>query len=223
MRRVVRKIDRALKDIYHLDHDLDAHKFLILDDYSDLKRISSITIAGFDGALLVNEGESWLSLGIFLNETVRRSLATLPFDHNQKWKVSHFKAFNVAVEEVSHFHCLVHHCNSGRSLSSLELELQAEIDKFVVIFFARLQFSKKPISTFDALYEKQFNSFSLSNDLTVEQKERYLEANRLAMRFLNHCRKHFYSPKNFDRALRCLRNFYRLNRSEKLSYISSHY
>jgi hypothetical protein len=227
MKRVVRKIDRAIKQIYNLEHEFQAEDFLVLDDYADERVASGKAVElGLDGALLIrhqkrNEPDEEITLGIYLSESVRLQLSTFPHWEKCPWSNTQLKAFTVATEEVSHFHYLLHHALGGRSLSQIELELQGEIDKFILVFFAQLQQGKAARAAFETLYEQFFVNYRLSDKLTDAERRRYHEASQLAMRFIYRCRRYLDSPRHYDRAFRLLRQFYRLNRAEKLSFIAA--
>src|SRR5687767_8386015 len=126
MKSIIRKIDRAIKRLYNLDSRLSAEDFLVVKPQP-----------GFQGALLVHsEQPNQISVGIYLNESVRRSLRVFPKGRSAFWSKETLSAFTVATEEVSHFHYLLHHVTAGRPVSQLEMELQGDIDKFLVAYFA---------------------------------------------------------------------------------------
>jgi hypothetical protein len=226
MKSAVRKIDRALKNLYNLEMNYRAEEFLVEDDAPFLTTRVGSAEEGFRGALLVQSHptrglERGLSIGIYLNEPVKRELGNFPRAWRGQWSGAQLSAFAVAAEEVSHFNYLLFHAQGGRSLSQFELELQGEIDKFVLTFFARVQSGEKPPVIFESLFEQLFVRFRLAENLTEEQRDRYLEASNFAKSFVLRCQKYLGSPSGYERAFRLLRHFYRLNTSEKVSLISS--
>src|SRR5205823_14442801 len=126
--------------------------------------------------------------------------------------------FSVAAEEVSHFQYLLFHATSGRSVSQFELELQGEIDKFLLTFFAVSSGGKFDEQLFGTLFEQFFYHFHLAESLTQEQRVRYMEANHVAKRFIRRCGKLLaLEGGRRDRAFSLLRRFYRVDSAEKLS------
>jgi hypothetical protein len=52
------------------------------------------------------------------------------------WSHDQIAAFTLVAEEVSHFHYLLHHAHQGRQVSQFELELQGDVDKLLLTYFA---------------------------------------------------------------------------------------
>lgn len=226
MRSVVRKIDRALKALYNLDGTYNAEEFLIKRPYvSNVSRgihlDRMVANAALQGALFIrpgmNRSSTEISLGIYLSEGVRKNLATLRRWPQSQWTWEQVDAFSIAAEEVSHFQYLLFHASSGRPVSQLELELQGEIDKFLLTYFAVMAGKHFDERIFESLFEQFFYRFHLAANLNEEQKVRYLDANAFAKRFILRCERHLAGPGGNERAFRLLRRFYRLDATEKLS------
>ena len=175
MKQAVRKIDRALKRLYNLEGRYRAEDFLIQKPVADSQQ----------GALFVQkESESNdLQVGIYLSREVYKELESFREWRPREWSRDQVSAFTVAAEEVSHFHYLLFHVEKGRSVSHLELELQGEIDKFILTFFANLQTGEAE-KTFEALFEQLFHHFRLAENLSEEQRARYQAASDYARKFL---------------------------------------
>lgn len=216
MKAVIRQIDRALKRLYHLDSAHRAEDFLLSRPIETLAAGSS----DLHGALYVRAGiASELSLGIFLSEKVTRELSSFAFWRSKHWSHSQIAAFTVAAEEVSHFHYLLHHAAHERSVSQLELELQGEIDKFLLTFFANRPREEDAEPLFEALFEQLFYFFHFAPALSSEQRDRYRTANHLARRFIRRHARMLTLEFRSEWIFRRLRKFYRLNASDKMSAI----
>jgi len=221
MKAVIRKIDRSLKALYHLDLPYKAERFLIARPFVQGTSVESKDGAdGILGSLFVHlvpvDGVDEIRLGIYLNADIVQSLSTLRLPAS-RWTYSQFRAFAVGVEEVSHFLYLLFHAQTGRQVSQLEMELQGEVDKFVLSYFAFAQEGHSPEKVFDELFDQFFVKFRWQDSLSDEQKERYQEASRLARAFLLRSRKNLLSPKEQPKAIKALRDFYRLSSTQKLS------
>lgn len=218
MKRVIRKIDLALKSLYNLDCEFRAEDFLLKRPAAQ-KAVGS---AGLQGALYVQSGEPCdLTLGIYLSAAVGENLTKFPRGRSAFWSREKLSAFAVATEEISHFHYLLHHAATGRQVSQLELELQGDIDKFLLAFFANAGGDEAGNVIFETLFERLFSQFRLSELLTGEEKDRYTEANRLAKRFILKFADQLSDPASSENVLKALRRFYRLNASEKMSLIAA--
>lgn len=212
MKSAIRKIDRAIKQLYNIDVKFKAEHFLLK------LATDEETSAICNGQLLIRENEG-LELAIYLNSPVRKQLSRFGSWKEIPWTTEQLGAFCVATEEVSHFLYLLHHVVGGRPVSQLELELQAEIDKFVLTLLSHPH-TEDTASEFDLLFDRLFTRFRLADKLTPEQQDRYLRANALAKRFIRKWVRGLSDPGQRDKVLRTLRRFYRLSQSEKLSLLA---
>jgi len=218
MKHVIEKIDRALKALYALDVPYHAEEFLLDREISAQARIGN---SNFQGAVLLkSQGPEDVEIGIYFSEAVKKELETYECWENQTWSTSQLNAFSVAAKEVSYFQCIAYHLDQGRPVSHLELELQGEIDKFLLSFFTH-RYRDSGETAFEILFEKHFDRYSLLATLSRDRKTRYEEAIQLARRFLMKHRKNLQDTSKHEQVLRILRRFYRLNGSDKLSAIGN--
>jgi len=87
-----------------------------------------------------------------------------------------FDSFCAATEGVSHFMMLVERARRGEPVTMLELEAQAEVDKFVS---ARLHLPMQGA----AVWSRLFRTARLMDGLDAQEVARYREAGRLAAGF----------------------------------------
>jgi hypothetical protein len=73
------------------------------------------------------------------------------------------------------------------------------------------------LKNFDLVYTKLFEGFSLSEQLTAQEQERYYSANQLAREFLVKHRHQFTSSEKFSDFLKSLRALYRMSPQDKFS------
>lgn len=106
-------------------------------------------------------------------------------------------------EGVSHFLYLVERARISLPVTKLELELQAEVDKFVLSL---------GFSTHDDLLERMFDSPHFLDPEETEAGERYRLAHHLAARFVSRV----FAANDRDRARERLRTFYRAGQTEKI-------
>lgn len=218
MKSAIRRIDRAIKTLNNVDHDQRAEDFLVREP----EAVGQLDPAGALYIRLDQEpaGEESVALGIYLNLEIARELGSF-----RRWKMDRLtlpqkQAFAVASEEVSHFHYLLRQIASGRAVSRFEMELQGEVDAFLLTFFATMEKGKAG-DAFDAAFLQAFEAFRLVDGLEEAEKERYLEANQGARRFLYKLRDELCHPETREEALRRIRQFYRLGLPEKMSLIAA--
>lgn len=112
------------------------------------------------------------------------------------------------VEGVSHFVYVAERARTELPATKLELELQAEVDKFVLLAFA-----SEPLSPQRArsLHRKLFEAVRFLHPENSEDGARYRLANDLAARFVTRLAHH----DTHSRA-RLLRRFYRSGQADKI-------
>src|SRR6185295_15145152 len=115
----------------------------------------------------------------------------------------------LAIEGVSHFVFLAFRARTDAPTSGLELELQAEIDKYVTCLLTAE--GQSPT----ALRERLFG-FELAPDLSPEERERYSTATRSASRYARSLEARFVTPRRIPDMLAELRRFYRMSLADKL-------
>jgi hypothetical protein len=113
-------------------------------------------------------------------------------------------------EGVSHFIYLVERARVNLPVTQLELELQAEVDKFVL----SLEFSTESAQR---LLERMFDSPHFLDEEGTEAGERYRLAHQLAARFVSRA----IVSRDSGRARDRLRAFYRAGQTEKIRLASA--
>ena len=123
-----------------------------------------------------------------------------------------------ALEGVSHFHYLVWNAVRARHVSLLELELQAEVDKYASAL--RLLLAQRAGRFPGELFARLFERASFLPTLTGAERSRYEEAHRYAARFCRRLEERFLRRRQArpEGLLAELRTFYRLGRHAKLRH-----
>jgi len=117
------------------------------------------------------------------------------------------------IEGVSHFVYLAHRARSDRGTTQLELELQAEVDKYVVIAAALGRIDEKKSET---LRGRLYDEVSFTSAEGTELGERYRMANRLAARYVWRLERAYVRRGRIPELHRELRRFYHLGQEDKL-------
>jgi hypothetical protein len=125
---------------------------------------------------IIDEQADETFLGIHLSTELRQtlesetSLATLVANQTG------LNAFLILAEEISHFHHYVHMLRSQKSLSRLDLELQAELDKILIAALIMKKLFGKPYIT--ELIRLVFDQSIIHGTITDYQK-----ASKIAEKF----------------------------------------
>ncbi len=207
------QLQQQLTDIYQVDRGHDVRDFLITDRQLAKCLGQDALLANTDESLLVAQDDDGLEMSLFLDgEMLARLEAAGPMAclHSTLlddwWKV---------IEGISHFNCVAWKASQDRTVTLLELELQAEIDKFVSTMFLAMEQSNRELMA--GLHARLFEGVSFHQDLDNEQLERYRSANGYASRYCHALRQQLIDDNQL--AMSELRHFYRLQSSEKFSHI----
>ena len=197
---MLRDIQTHLEAIYRIEAP-DVTDFQI--DADQLAEVMGDHLRDAEEWVLVREQEDGLDLAVFVADDHLRALAAA--GDLQAAARDAFPAFCAATEGVSHFLMLVERMRRAEPVSLLELEVQAEVDKFVS---ARLHLPDRA----DALWRQLFEGAVLAHGLDDAEQVRYLEAGRLAGSF---CAALDTAP-HVDALLRILRGFWRDSGAKRL-------
>ena len=138
-------------------------------------------------------------------------------DPRRRLDAQNLQDFLLAVEGVSHFVYLVHRARQDRPVSAVELELQAEVDKYLVTLLVSWNQAGEPPSD---LRERLFANIRFAGDLSREERERYELANSAADEYAASLEERFVRTHAVDDMLGEVRRFYRKGLAEKLEYIT---
>jgi hypothetical protein len=122
------------------------------------------------------------------------------------------------VEGVSHFLYVVERARRELPATQLELELQAEVDKYVVLVHGGLsgQAMRFERSRAARIRDRLFGSATFLHPKGTETGDRYRMANDLAARFAERLEDTFARHGNFERMRAALRRFYAAGQAEKI-------
>ncbi len=213
---LLKSLQHMLAAIYDVPLKLDITQFLI----TEREHLPAAhRAASADEQVLVAHDEDGLRVGVFLDGAMLERLARAdPFGSLSGDNIGDYWT---ALEGVSHFHYLAWNAGHGRPVTLHELELQAEIDKYVSsLWLLRRQHPNRfPIELHPLLFER----FRLHADLSAERRRLYLTANDYAARFCRRIARQLSSSLASSRVetLAELRRFYRLGHHRKLRHIES--
>ena len=219
----VSQIESALKNLYNIESKFCAENFLITHfPPNAIKRAGS---RDFEGALYIQQSaidekdkEISIELGIYLSNSVREQLET--FSHwATPWTLDQLKAFSVASEEISHFHYLIYNLTRNRPLTEFELELQGEIDRFLLLFFCKPFSEKSSKTNCDDLFEQLFCNYTFAERLTRVQRQRYEDASSYAKRFVQKIKPMLIDSTSLHKALKQSRLFYEMDLNHKIAFL----
>jgi hypothetical protein len=212
MPAVLRALQGGLESMYRVETDLDVCDFLVGGDDRQALRIERLPR---EQLLIRLDGEGGLQLGLFVDERTLENLAMR--DPRRRLDEQNLQDFLLAVEGVSHFVYLVHRARQERPVSAVELELQAEVDKYLVALLVSWNQVGEPPADLRA---RLFSRVTFAGDLSREERERYELANSAAKEYALSLEDRFVRSHAIDDMLGEARLFYRKGLAEKLEHIS---
>ena len=168
--------------------------------------------------LLVQQDGDELWLGLYLAPQLLERFAALSPGALAQTLEKNLAVYCQVAEGISHFLYLAHTANEGRRVSLLELETQAEIDKFASCLLHR--WDDRCGEWAKELHRRLFHAVSFDPRLSDVEKRRYAEANRLSRAYCSRLMAHA-SSRRLDRLLADLRYSYRLGANAKLDHLAN--
>jgi hypothetical protein len=216
--QLLRHMQTMLAQLYDAPVREDVEDFVL----SDRRRLCEVVgaqarEAGEEQVFVVEE-EQGVRLGLFIDSEVLARLAQR--DPLETLDEHNLPDYCTALEGVSHFHYLVWNLTRGRNVSLLELELQADVDKYAiaVALMTRQQAGSFP----QALHARLFHAVSFLPHLDAASRQRYQEANRHAARFCRSLEERFMRVRRQrpELWLTELRRFFRRGHQEKIRQLA---
>jgi hypothetical protein len=180
------RLQRRLERFYHLEETPDVRGF-VRQSSGDAER----------EALLLRESEGELEMALVVPSTVAN-------DHDHWLQLA---------EGVSHFVYVANRARQELPSTQLELELQAEVDKFVLLVLEQLPFDRGDAF---AVHSRLYERVRFLHAAGTELGDRYRTANDLAARFVR--RLMSYGPVVTHATLR---RFYRAGQAEKIRLVAA--
>ena len=216
---ILRQIQQLIGTIYDVSVTHDVYDFLVTNR-------EQLPLAARDSAsdeeLIVAEGDETVGVSLYLDpallERLRQSNPLVRLDE------TNVADYWTALEGVSHFLYFAWNAGHDKSVTLLELELQAEIDKYVASYLLlKRQFPERfPAELLHVLFERT----RIDSQLARGRENLYRAATRHAEKF---CRRLAGSLRDARSAgartemeggmLAELRRFYRLTDARKLAHI----
>jgi hypothetical protein len=208
---ILSRLQRGLERLYRVETNLQVDAFLIDDEQ---RRRVGVARAPRE-QLLVREDAGELGMGLFVDGAALANLERN--DPNRRLDDANFADFCLALEGVSHFVYLALCAAGHRRVSALELELQAEVDKFVCCVLLQGAAADR-----HALRQRLYRDVRFLDDLDADERDRYRTANADAARYTEGLERRFVREDRVPDMLGELRRFYRMGLEDKRGLINRH-
>ncbi|HTR55920.1 MAG TPA: hypothetical protein VMJ10_34830 [Kofleriaceae bacterium] len=201
--RTLARVQRGLETLYRIDTGVAVDDFMI----DEAARDALVGSRRPREQLLAIEDRGEMALALYVDPA---ALAKLDAGTHE------LGDFLLAVEGVSHFIYAIVCARADRALSQLELELQAEVDKYVTCLLR----GEPARDASRAWRERLFGDAEYEPDLDGDERDRYRAANDNANRYAAWLEAEFVAPRRIPEMLGELRRFYRDGLAAKLARIA---
>lgn len=208
--RTLARVQRGLETLYRVDTGLTVDDFVIDEPTRD----GLAPQRKPREQLLVCEEAGEMALALFIDPSALANLAQ--HDPSHRLGDHNLGDFLLAVEGVSHFIYAIHCARTDRPVTQLELELQAEVDKYVTCLLT----TEPETARSETLRHRLFGEAEYEPDLDGDERARYRAANDNAHRYAAWLEETFVAPRRIPEMLAELRRFYRQGLAAKLARIA---
>ena len=213
---ILKQLQDFIGDIYDVSITHDVYDFLVTDRQH--LPAAARTHGPTDEELIVAQPENGeMAMSLYLDpELLQRLDRADPMERLHDGNVADYWT---ALEGVSHFVYLAWNAGHDKPVSLLELEMQAEVDKYVGSYWLmRRQFPDRfPAELLRLLFERT----RIDPRLAAGREDLYREASRYAERFCRRLEQSLRGARGRSQAevLTELRRFYRLTNARKVAHI----
>ena len=208
--KTLARVQRGLETLYRVDTGVTVDDFMI----DEPTRAHLAPARRPREQLLVCEDAGEMSLALFIDPGALDNLAA--HDPGRRLGDHNFGDFLLAVEGVSHFIYAICCARAERPVTQMELELQAEVDKYVTCLLA----TEPAAGQSEALRYRLFVDASYEPDLDGDERDRYRAANDNAHRYAVWLETAYVATRRIPEMLGELRRFYREGLAAKLARIA---
>jgi len=211
---MVDRVQQQLESIYQLERHFEVGDFVVQD--AAVARALGAT-GRADEELLVLEEKGELEVALYFAPALLERLRALETVPGGTLVDDEMDAYCRLAEGVSHFLYLAWAAHHGRKVTLLELETQAEVDKFALCVLHKWNDGARTWAA--ELHRRLFERVSYLPGLSGDERHRYEEANRLSAAYCQRLLRHV-AERRMDRLLAELRYSYRLGAEAKLRYLA---
>jgi hypothetical protein len=214
---VLRGLQSLLARLYDVELPYDVYDFLITDRQAVSCPDPENDRRALEEELLLAEMPDGVGVALYLDPDVLRRLEAT--DPHHALTEENLADYCTALEGVSHFVYSTWRLDRDSPVSLLELETQAEVDKYAVtVFLLARQIGGDSYPA--QVHGRLFDQVSFDARLEPDQYERYRTAHRCAANYCRRLESRFVNRgvARVEAMVRELRGFYRLRHDAKLRH-----
>ena len=210
--RILSALQETVQYLHDVEVDLDVNSYVIDDD---TRRGIPGARASLPEQLFVREDADGMAIALYIDPRIVATLErTNPHAHLH---AGNLENYCIALEGVSHFVLVTWRAILGDKVRPLELEIQAEVDKFVASWLLLAAQGLTLQSSAPKLIRQLFTHYALRDELSLEETDRYHLATRVAHRFcLDLASRYGHDERATGAIVRDVRAFSRQSLAEKI-------
>jgi len=193
----ISELYRMLCSLYGVSSPLDIDHYLVMACSSGSDELVGNSDISRE-TLLIRQTDEALEIGLFIDPSIICALESGD-------ALDHLDELSCAAEGASHFLYVADRAGKNRQVSKLELELQGEVDKFLLI---HLNAAGRYGEISPELFERQFERHSFGPGLSEDEVERYATASHFAAKYCSHLRSTCFNPLRMSDLKLQARNFF---------------
>ena len=214
---LLRHLQNLLGGIYGIDVPEDVYDFLVTDLAVAEYLAGTNSEHEIEEKLLIVQNDDSLDVALYLDKEVLLRLSSA--DPRRHLNRQNLEDFWTVLEGVSHFNYLTWNANLDKAVTLMELEMQAEVDKYVG---TRVLLQEQPGEVrAHRIIEYLFEETCFYAHLSELELERYRSASSFASRYCHSLESRFPRDRVAGDMMQELRAFYRLPQPGKVSHIQS--
>ncbi|MBI5508944.1 MAG: hypothetical protein HY903_09340 [Deltaproteobacteria bacterium] len=204
-------LQRAIETLNAMEAAADVHSFLVGDDArADLPG----AVAGVPEQIFVRQDQEGIEIAVYIDPQI---VAALERDQPQvRLHAGNLESTCIALEGLSHFVFLAWCAQVERNVTPLELELQAEVDKFVMTWLFLAEQGRPLAATAPMLLFQLFDAYELRHEVPADERDRYQAASRAAKGYCEGLAKRYARDQRHHRIEADVRQFCRRGLNDKL-------
>ena len=210
-------LQSLLGDIYGVDTPYNVYDFLITDSRLARELHGDHSAREIDEKLLIREQAECAEVALFIRDELLHRLRRN--DPRAGLHSENLADFWTVLEGISHFLYYMWNAAREKPITLLEMELQAEVDKFIAT--ARLLEAQGVVLP-ERLHQWLFELPRFDASLSDAELSRYQSANRYAGKYCVRLAQRLGAPESEELEGE-LRRFYRLSQRGKIRHIETSY
>lgn len=177
VKTILQDLQNQIENLHGIQIGIDVAAFCIDDA---MRQQIPGAIDGLVEQLFVRQFEQSIEMALYIDPRILEALRRDP--PSKRLHFGNVENFCIALEGISHFVFLAWRAHINRPVTALEMEIQAEVDKFMcgLLLLKQQLPSDIPVAW---LMEILFAKFLLRPEVPDSEQERYVIAHRVAYQF----------------------------------------